>query len=226
MTWSDRSHWAGALHNGVHRVYVGLLRSVVGGAACLRFHPKSLLRTTGWLRSFRLGRSVDRVGDAIPWNPYCFIRFIEPRLKKDFRVFEYGCGASTIWYSRRVAEIIAVEHDAHWRDRIAPRIVNGSVIHCPIDGRYVEEACNAHGEFDIVIIDGQHREECAIHAVKAVSARGCIVWDDSQEKHFQQAYPPLREAGWREISFWGLKPSEIVPGQTSILYRNGNCLGI
>ncbi len=208
------------------RLYRRFLRCGLGGGFCLRFHPKSLLRTTGWLKSFRLGRSVDHQGHPIPWNPYCFVRFIEPRLKKEFRVFEYGCGASTAWYSRRVSQIIAVEHDPNWRDRIAPQLANGKVIYCPVDDGYIKEACNGHGNFDIVIIDGQRREECAMYAAQAVSDTGCIVWDDSQEEHFQRGYPPLRKQGWREISFWGLKPSEIVPGQTSILYREGNCLGI
>ena len=110
--------------------------------------------------------------------------------------------------------------------RIAPQLANGEVIYCPVDDGYTREACNGHDNFDIIVIDGLRREECARYAAQAVSNTGCIVWDDSQEDHFQRGYPPLREQGWREISFWGLKPSEIVAGQTSILYREGNCLGI
>ena len=32
------------------RLYHRFLRRGLGGAVCLRFHPKSVLRGTGWLR--------------------------------------------------------------------------------------------------------------------------------------------------------------------------------
>jgi len=68
------------------RIYYRFLRRVLGGALCLWLHPKSLLRQTGWLKSFRLGRSVDAPGEPIPWNPYFFIRFTEACRVVTFRL--------------------------------------------------------------------------------------------------------------------------------------------
>lgn len=38
------------------------------------------------------------------------------------RVFEWGSGGSTIWYARRAAQVIAVEHDSHWHYMVADRL--------------------------------------------------------------------------------------------------------
>ena len=48
----------------------------------------SALRTTGWLRSRREHASVDDAGEPIPWITYAAMRFLEPRVGKDLRVFE------------------------------------------------------------------------------------------------------------------------------------------
>lgn len=46
----------------------------------------------GWFKSFNTKQSVDINNSHIPWCTYSFIKFIEPRLKKDFTVFEFGSG--------------------------------------------------------------------------------------------------------------------------------------
>jgi hypothetical protein len=46
------------------------------------------------------------------------IRFLKKIINSESRVFEYGCGKSSLWYSKRVKEYIAVEHDVIWFERI------------------------------------------------------------------------------------------------------------
>lgn len=193
--------------------------------------PLSLLRSSalvseGWYRSYYAKQPVDNQGHAIPWYTYAAIHFLEERLKPTFRVFEYGCGNSTIWYSKRVSSVVAVEHDSDWVTRIAARTPpNALVIHQPLHNGYVEEITE-HGIFDLVVIDGRRRPECGLLALQALGPQGVIVWDNSERQRYADAISRIRAAGFRQISFQGMMPIAAYSSQTSILYRPSNCLEI
>ena len=125
-----------------------------------RLHLNSFLVNNGWFRSFKENRPVDYDGQPIPWWKYPCINFIESRLQQAFRVFEYGCGNSTIWLSKWVSVVISIEHDASWTQRIMPQLpANSKIIVRDLSNGCVEEI-NKHGLFDIVIIDGRRWLEC------------------------------------------------------------------
>ena len=198
------------------------------GSLILQFHPKSALVLNGWYRSFRENSAVDFYGVSIPWWTYSFIDFIDKRLSRDLRVFEYGCGNSTIWFSKRVLEIISLEHDTLWADKISLQLrpdKNCKVIVRGLADDYVEEI-NKHGQFDIIIIDGRLRLDCFRQSLSVLSLKGIIIWDDSNMLDFAEAYAIASKLGFRELSFSGMVPAIFIPSQTSILYRDHNCLGI
>jgi predicted O-methyltransferase YrrM len=144
-------------------------------------------------------------------------------------VFEYGCGASTLWWASRVRTVISVEHDATWARRIsgdAP--ANASVVHQPVEGsgKYAENAL-AHGSrFDVVVIDGQDRVRCVAPAIAALAPGGVIVFDNSDRSEYEEGYRLLRAADFRKIEFVGMAPIVGFKTETSIHYRPGNTLGI
>ena len=77
------------------------------------------LLTGGWLNSLEHGRPADAEGGMLPWMTYAAIDFLEGVLAPDWRVFEWGSGTSTAWWSGRVAAIHAVEHDRQYYDQVA-----------------------------------------------------------------------------------------------------------
>lgn len=205
-----------------------IIRKANLGFLILWLHPKSALVLNGWFRSYRKNMAIDRNGSLIPWWTYSFIDFIEKRLTSDLRVFEYGCGNSTVWFSTRVSEIISLEHDIVWGKKISSQLpidVNCSVIVRDLSNGYVEEIDN-HGLFDIVIIDGRLRGECFRQCLKSLSPGGVVIWDDSNMPDFIEGYAWAAKLGFREISFSGMVPVIFIPSQTSILYRDHNCLGL
>ena len=203
-----------------------IIRAMDMAYLVLRLHPNSALLQDGWFRSFRENKPVDRSGRPIPWLTYPFIKFIESRLTQDLRVFEYGCGNSTIWFSRRVAEIISVEHDSLWAQQISPQLPsNSKIIVRDLSNGYVEEI-NNHGLFDIVIIDGRKRLECCHKCLDSLAPNGVVIWDDSNLSDFIEGRSVLSRYDFRELSFCGMVPAIFISSQTSILYRNDNCLGI
>lgn len=49
-----------------------------------------------------------------PWLVFSSIDFLDKWLKADMKVFEYGSGGSTLYFAKRVKEVISVEHDKEW----------------------------------------------------------------------------------------------------------------
>jgi hypothetical protein len=80
------------------------------------------LHPMGWIESFRTGLPVDTDKQPLPWWTYPAIDFMATLVKPDFRVFEYGGGHSTLWWSARVAKVITVDHDRAWVDKISPSL--------------------------------------------------------------------------------------------------------
>lgn len=187
------------------------------------------VRESGWFRTFREKRSVDEAGNPIPWFTYPAIEFISRRVRPDMKVFEYGSGASTLWWAQRVDAVVACEHDELWYRRVAELVPdNVRLRHIPLayDGGYCRAVAEYRGEFDVVALDGRDRVNCAIHALEALKPDGVIIWDNSDRPEYQPGYDLLFSKGFRRIEFAGLAPIDTVHTETSIFYRPDNCLGI
>jgi hypothetical protein len=203
-----------------------ILRKLGLGMLVLQFHPNSILVKEGWFRSFQSGKAINLAGEPIPWCTYPYIHFIEPRLRADFRVFEYGAGNSTLWFAKRVKEVVSVESDERWFSMIFDNIPpNVRLIFRNLNNGYVDEI-EHHGLFDIIVIDGGKRVECMEFAWKALKSEGIIVWDNSDRDDFLAGIKFLRMHGFRELAFFGMTPIFFYRSKTSIIYRELNCLGI
>ncbi|MBU6338868.1 MAG: hypothetical protein KGQ36_02730 [Rickettsiales bacterium] len=69
---------------------------------------------SGWIRSFCSSFSQDENGDPLPWMTYPFIEFISDKLNKNHVIFEYGFGASTLFFAKKVKKVVAIESNAMW----------------------------------------------------------------------------------------------------------------
>ena len=189
----------------------------------------SFLRKQGWYESFFQGKPTDRSGNPLPWYTYSAIAFLGSRINRDMHVFEYGSGNSTLWWSHRVARVVACEHDESWVDRMRPLL--------PINVTY-EQRSLEEGEaypnlirefpaaFHLVVIDGRRRVECAKASLKGITKDGVIVWDNSDREAYAEGLAFLARKGFKKLDFWGPGPVNRYSWCTSILYRTENCLEI
>jgi len=44
--------------------------------------------------------------------------WLEPKIQKSWKVFEWGTGYSTVYWAKKVAEVISVEDTEKWRDKV------------------------------------------------------------------------------------------------------------
>jgi hypothetical protein len=185
------------------------------------------LHALGWFRSVRERRSVDLNGAPLPWIAYPAIALLSRRVRPDMAVFEYGCGASTSWWAARVARVIAVEHDAEWAARVGASLPpNATVVHVPLDesGTYARNALTHGLSCDVVVIDGRDRVRCVDSAIRALTAHGVIVLDNSDRPQYAPGLRTLAEAGFRRLDLVGMAPAITYETETSIFYRSENCL--
>lgn len=183
----------------------------------------------GWHRTYWRHHALDREQRPIPWFSYPAIEFLSRRITPDLRVFEYGSGAGTLWWAERVKEVVSCEHDENWCEGLRPRLPpNARLEYRPLAGDppYARAVLEAGSLFDLVVIDGRERVECARQAVSALSPAGVIVWDDTERSRYQEGLRTLRDAGFRTLELAGPGPIELEVKETTILYRPGNVLGI
>jgi hypothetical protein len=187
------------------------------------------LHDDGWFRSFQEHRSVDRAGNPLPFITYPAIEFLLRRVRGDMSVFEYGAGASTLWWAARVKEVIACEHDRGWYERISAQTPpNVTMIYEALEygGAYAKIIRQFQARFDIIVIDGRDRVNCAVNCPPALTSEGVILWDDSNRSKYEAGHRFLFEHGFRKIEFVGMGPIANEKLETAIFYRSGNCLGI
>jgi len=197
--------------------------------ALYSLYRSNSLRDNGWFLSFKLRESVDARGNPIPWMTYPFIKFIEPKLNKNMKIFEYGCGNSTLWLAKRVALVVSCEHEREWFNKIKKKIpVNVSLIYLNLEhgDNYSKEVSKYKNYFDIIIIDGEERVSCAINSLRALNEKGVIIWDNTDRKEYSKGYDFLYEKGFKRLDFWGTGPINDYQWCTSLFYRTINILNV
>jgi len=172
----------------------------------------SFLQKSGWYKSYRKGLPTGKDGKPLIWFTYSMIKFLEERLKKDMKVFEYGSGYGSMWLRERVNTLESVEHDKQWNLTNAVLAETRSL--------YVGVL---KFEWDIIIIDGKQewRVECFNKAKKHLTERGVIIFDDLNNPDYKINYE-----GFKRLDFWGMRPAVAFEGVTTIFYKPNNCLGI
>jgi hypothetical protein len=177
-----------------------------------------------------------------PWITFEATRLLDRRLRKAARVFEYGSGGSTVFFGRRGAEVVSVEHDRDWHARIReataalPRVE--VVLAEPRVPRDDEEAAFSSTSeefvgqtfieyvtvvdrypdhhFDVLVVDGRARPSCFFRAEPKVRVGGLVVLDDSERPRYGRVVEAATSAGWLEAGRYGPKPFNRHFGRTSV----------
>lgn len=195
----------------------------------LIFKKDSYLYTSGWIKSLISGHPCDASGEPVPWMNYAVINFLQDRLNNKISLFEYGAGFSTLFYSKLVNDVTSVEYDKLWYEKIlSDSPSNACILYRSLDN--LNEYTNAIVEFDkvynVVVIDGRDRVNCAQKAFNCLSDDGVVIFDDSSRKKYQLIFPHALGLGFKMLSFEGFKPGGSKNHKTTIFYRSNNCLGL
>jgi hypothetical protein len=194
---------------------------------------KILLVDHKYFASVRSGELLDKEGNYIPWFSFCAVEAIKNWDLSDRRVFEYGSGYSTLFWAARAKEVISVEHNPGWHEKIAKIAPsNAHIVLAPIvrkSGerhstpetlrRYAEVIQN-FGTFDLIVLDGyagsRLRYQSAQAALPQLAASGLIILDNSDWLPATAMY--LRRAGLIEVDLSGPAPQNDFCQTTSFFF--------
>jgi hypothetical protein len=184
---------------------------------------------TGHFRSSFKMAAVSKYGTPLPWYTYPCIDFLKYRSYTDKTILEFGAGQSTLWWASQAKQVISLEGDPHWIEKLrtlAPENVTFHLVAVDNAANCVQSVNDILGElpnerFDIVVIDGLWRHQLYKVAARIVSENGAIICDNAEN---YDVYLGFRNREFLRVDFFGNAPGVILPHCTSICFRPGSFL--
>ena len=126
-----------------------------------------------------------------PWLTASMIDIMASWLRPNDSGLEWGSGRSTLWFAKRVAKLVSIEHDATWYASVSRRIDNAGlrerVQHFLLadgieergDSAYVAVVANCpDATLDFCLVDGVSRSHCAFAALDKIRPGGVLIVDN------------------------------------------------
>ncbi len=163
--------------------------------------------------------------NCIPWMTYPFIDFVKNLDLKNKTIFEYGSGASTIFWGRNASKVVSIENDEDWYNLIKNKITDNTELKFRGDiTKFIESINEDNKSYDIIILDGgSNRYECALKSINKLNRGGMIILDDSDNLYYKRICDFLKYEDLLQIDFIGFKPrSENIVATSVFLKRDFN----
>lgn len=176
-----------------------------------------LANKESWKKSFIEGFSQDGNGSALPWMSYPAIEFLKNNLTKNHEIFEFGCGASTLFFAKRVKKITGLETNQQWltitQGLLSDQEKEKIEFHLMPDGlqnnAYENFAKNCGKKFDFIIIDSLKRFESAKNSITALKPNGTIILDDSERLNYKKIFDFFAQNNFQKQDFFGIAPAQL-----------------
>jgi hypothetical protein len=160
---------------------------------------------------------VDKDKNPIPWYTYPAIEYLKQFNFSQKYIFEYGSGNSTLFWSKLAQKVTSIENNKQWYEKIARFNCKNSEIQLILEKElYIQEILN-HEKFDVIIIDGLYRYECAKIAITKLKEGGLIILDNS-DWHVKTA-KLLNEANLIQVNMTGFGPINYYTWTTSLFFH-------
>ena len=165
-------------------------RLPIKGLFLLAFSNSGYLKKKGCLKSSFKKDAVDNFGNPVPWLTYPFMAFIKNRIQYEMKIFEYGSGASTIWFSESVKHLVSVENNISWYLKTKPLLHKnvtyilseldtnlGYLASCFLNlgeaSNYAKEILEFEEKFDVILVDGVDRLNCIACGIEKLRGNCC-----------------------------------------------------
>lgn len=198
-------------------------------SALISLRAWGYLLDMGWFNSFKSSKPIDKKGNPIPWFSYPAVEFLSERISKEMKVFEFGSGNSTLFFSKRVNQVVSAEHSKDWYDKISKQTPqNSKIIYTKAEhpNEYLDALKMCNQKFDIIIVDGIYRNECLAESISYLSDGGVIILDDSERLEYSAGTDKIIKQNFKRLDFWGISAGYLYRKSTSIFYKEENCLGL
>lgn len=178
-----------------------------------------LMEKYGWMESYDKKIPLNNEGKVLPWYTYPAIEFLEQFDFTKKAVLEYGSGNSSVYWGNIANKVISIEHNKVWYEKNKKRIkTHNEIFLCEKQKEYVKKIKEVDKLFDIIVIDGEWRKECAETSLDNLSESGFVILDNSD--WFPETAAFIRGKGLLQVDFHGFGPINSYTWTTSIFIRN------
>jgi hypothetical protein len=206
----------------------GLLSTTVQAAMLLKAVSQSGVARALWVlnyleqvqggrRAFKSKIPCDSEGSPLPWYTYPAIEYLRQLDFSRCSVFEYGSGNSSRFWAEHARSVASVESDPQWyRFSSSDLPANLEVVLRTGCKEYVQAIPRDGTRFDVIVIDGMYRYDCAVESVHRIREGGMILLDNSD--WFPETARLLRDAGLSQVDFIGAGPVNSYAWCTSVFF--------
>lgn len=183
-----------------------------------------------WAKEYALEKSIDekicadKDGNPLPWYTYPAIEYLLQFDYGDKNIFEYGCGYSSAFWASRAQTVTSIEDNQSYFERWKNEFhMQNLEIRWRDEGKIYEQAIfEDETIYDVIVIDGKRREECAQAAVQKLADGGMIILDDSDRINtsleYVHAVEILKQANLLQVDFYGFCPMNNYTKTTSLFF--------
>jgi hypothetical protein len=176
----------------------------------------------GYSHTRKQMKPVDAELSPIPWFTYPAIEYISQLDLSQKKIFEWGSGNSSLFFSKKCKNIISIESDKGWYNIVKEKLSeNQELLFC--EKEKLAGAIDVYDKFDVIIVDSYRRYDCTVNAVKHLAEGGLIILDNSD--WYPNASKFLREeSGLIEVDMHGFGPTNGYSWTTSFYFHRAfNC---
>jgi hypothetical protein len=171
------------------------------------------------------GFPVDGRGHYLPWLTYPLIEYLHGLDFTDKKIFEYGAGSSTLFWSKRAKAVESVELDPAWYRALLPMLPPNVVLyHEPHGHAYANKILEKDTRFDVIVIDGAERYRSATAALQRLAPGGIIILDNAE--WYPRTASLLAGADLIEARFSGFAPLNAFTSTSSVFFHREFALPI
>lgn len=118
-------------------------------------------------------------GLVFPWYTKSCLDELATSDLKDKVVFEYGCGASSLWWAEKCKKLYGVENNKEYFDAVVSRIGAITCLAYETEERaYINSIRQWCIQFDIIVVDGGWRDESIPTVLEHLKQGGVIIYDN------------------------------------------------
>lgn len=178
-----------------------------------------------------------------PWIAHLALQRLEPLIRPDMAVLEFGSGGSTRYFAEKTATVYSIEHDQAWYREIHRALVTfPSVNHVLVeaerrdgpscyksvhglssDGLNFEKYAHAadhlpDASIDLLVIDGRVRPKCLIQTKSKLKPGGILLFDNADRSSYQATIESELK-GWKMEIYNGVTVHDAFFNETQIFFK-------
>ncbi len=148
-----------------------------------------------WTLQYIFHRTFDflyrKLNPDHPWLTPQAICILDSWLTKDDIGIEWGSGRSTVWFAKRVRQLVSIEHEPVWYDKVSTQLKRGgySNIDYHLIPTKISVGSSSYADsvndcpdlyFDFALVDGKVRHICMGRILPKLRNGGILILDNSE----------------------------------------------